>query len=146
MRKILIALVVAAMVWCAPAARAGDVAYVSGGCGSGNIGLYGNPYMTVDAAGRNCIGLYYSYANITTDTTTTVKSSAGVLHAITFNNPVATETLTIYDNTAASGTKIGTVTVPASPQPVTLTYDVAFANGLTIVTATAASDITVSYK
>lgn len=88
----------------------------------------------------------FQYKNITTDTTTVVKASAGVLHTITFNNPVATETVTLYDNTAASGTKIGTITVPASPQPQTLMFDVAFTIGLTIVTATAASDITVSYQ
>ena len=88
----------------------------------------------------------FKYTNITTDTTTVVKASAGVLHTLTFNNPVATETVTLYDNTAGSGTKIGTVTVPASPQPVTLKYDVAFNTGLTVVTATATSDITVSYQ
>ena len=90
--------------------------------------------------------LDFAYANITGDTTTTVKSGKGYLHAITLNAPTATETITIYDNTAGSGTKIGTITIPASPVPVTLFYDVAFWTGLTIVTATAASDITVSYR
>ena len=47
-------------------------------------------------------------------------------------------------NTAGSGTKIGTATIYASTNPC-LTYDVNFATGLTIVTATASSDITVSY-
>jgi hypothetical protein len=69
-----------------------------------------------------------------------------MLHSITFNTPAATETVTIYDNTAASGTKIETITVPSSPAPVTLTYDVAFNTGLTIVTATASGDITVAYQ
>ena len=87
----------------------------------------------------------YQYQNITGDATTTLKSSPGYLHCITLNNPVATEVITIYDNTAASGTKIGTITVPASPQPVSLFYEVAFWTGLTIVTATATSDITVSF-
>jgi len=87
----------------------------------------------------------YNYRNITTATTTVVSSSPGILHAITFNNPVATSVITIYDNTSAAGTKIGTITVPASPLPVTLLFDAAFGTGLTIVTATAASDITVSY-
>lgn len=88
----------------------------------------------------------WEYKNITTDTTTTCKSSAGVLHSITFNNPVATTVVTIFDNSTNSGNKIGTITVPASPMPVTLIYDVAFWTGLTIVTGTAASDITVSYR
>lgn len=87
----------------------------------------------------------YQYANITGDATTVVKSGRGYLHTITLNAPTATEVITIYDNTAGSGTKIGTITVPASPQPVTLKYDVAFWTGLTIVTATATSDITVSF-
>lgn len=89
----------------------------------------------------------YNFANITAaaPTTTVVKTGTGILHTITFNKPVATLVATIYDNTAASGTVIGTITIPASPMPVTLTYDATFVNGLTIATATAASDITVTY-
>lgn len=78
-------------------------------------------------------------------TTTVVATGKGMLHTITLNTPVATGVITIYDNTAGSGTKIATITVPASPMPVTLTYDVSFANGLTIVTSVAAQDITVAY-
>lgn len=88
----------------------------------------------------------WQYQNITGTATTTLKSVPGVLHSITFNKPVATEVITIYDNTTNSGTIIGTITVPASPLPVTLTYDVAFWTGLTLVTATASSDITVSFR
>ena len=89
----------------------------------------------------------WQYVNIVLDapTTTVVKSGVGVLHTITFNKPVATEVITIYDNTTASGNLIGTITIPASPQPVTLHYDATFNTGLTIVTATAASDITVTF-
>ncbi len=89
----------------------------------------------------------YSFTNITAaaPTTTAVKTGAGILHKITFNKPVATCVVTVYDNTAASGTVIATITVPASPMPVTLTYNAAFGTGLTITTATAASDITVTY-
>lgn len=88
----------------------------------------------------------FNYTNITTDTTTVIKTGQGVLHAINFNKPVATEVITVFDNTAASGTAIATITIPASPQPVTLFYDVSFNTGLTILTATAASDITVSWR
>lgn len=89
----------------------------------------------------------YSFTNITAaaPTTTVVRTGSGILHSITFNKPVATGVITIYDNTAASGTLIGTITIPASPMPVTLTYDARFETGLTIVTATAAQDITVSF-
>lgn len=89
----------------------------------------------------------YSVVNITAaaPTTTAVKTGAGILHTITFNKPVATAVVTVYDNTAASGTVLATITIPASPMPVTLTYDAVFATGLTITTATAAQDITVTY-
>jgi hypothetical protein len=52
----------------------------------------------------------------------------------------------MYDGISAAGTLIGTITIPASPLPGCLTYDVAYGTGLTFVTATASSDITVSYR
>lgn len=96
---------------------------------------FGSPQQTISV---------YKYKNITDQSTTTVKSGSGILHTICVNTPAATETITIYDNTAASGTKIGTITVYASINPC-LTYDINFITGLTIVTATASSDLTVSY-
>ena len=90
-------------------------------------------------------GYNSSHITAAAPTTTVVKTGQGVLHSITLNKPTATAVITIYDNTAASGTVIGIITVPANPQPVTLMYDVTFATGLTITTATAASDITVSF-
>ena len=84
----------------------------------------------------------FSYSNITTATTTTVKSGAGFLHAITINTTAA-GAITIYDNTAASGTKIGTLKASIGEQ--TFILNVSFGTGLTIVTA-AASDVTVSYR
>lgn len=86
----------------------------------------------------------YAYTNITTDATTTVKSGIGILHTICVNTPAATETIQIYDNTAGSGTKIGLITEFASVGGC-FTFDVNFRTGLTIVTATAAGDITVSW-
>ena len=92
----------------------------------------------------------HSFLNIVlaAPTTTTVKSGAGVLQSIIFNKPVATGVVTVYDNTAASGTLIGTITTPTvsgeGPDPVL--YNLAFSTGLTIVTATAAQDITVVYR
>ena len=86
----------------------------------------------------------YKYTNITDQATTTIKSGGGILHTIRVNTSAATETITIYNNTAASGDKIGTITVFASTNPC-LIYDVNFTTGLTLVTATASSDITVSY-
>ena len=89
----------------------------------------------------------YNFLNIVAaaPTTTVVKSGLGVLRCITFNKPVATGVVTVYDNTSAAGTKIATITIPASPLPVTLIFDARFDTGLTIVTETAAQDLTVSY-
>lgn len=87
----------------------------------------------------------FDYLNITGDATTLVRTGGGILHTITFNKPTATETVTIYDGLDANGTKIGTITVPASPVPVSLIYDANFTVGLTLVTATATSDITVTF-
>ncbi len=88
---------------------------------------------------------HVSYQNITTDATTTVKTGAGKLVAVCVNTPAATETITIYDSTAASGAKIGTITLYASTNPCFI-YNVSFTVGLTLVTATAAGDITVAYE
>lgn len=80
--------------------------------------------------------------NITTATTTTVKSGIGRLQAIVVNTTAA-GTITIYDNTAASGTKIGTM--KTSIVEGTYTFNCRFQTGLTIVTG-AASDITVIWE
>jgi hypothetical protein len=88
----------------------------------------------------------FLYSNITGQATTVLKAGPGTLHALTFNTPVATEVVTIFDSTTAAGTKIATITVPASPMPVTLFYDVTYGKGLVVLTATASSDITVSFR
>lgn len=94
--------------------------------------IYGSPQLVITA---------YKYTHITTDATTTLKSGGGILHTICINNPTATATVTIYDNTAGSGTVIGVITEAATTQGC-FTYDVNFTTGLTIVTAVAVSDIT----
>ena len=89
----------------------------------------------------------FSSANIVSATTTTVKSGAGFVHAITFNKFVASEIYTVYDNTAGSGTKIGTLTAPATllHNHFVWLLDVAFSTGLTIVSGQA-SDATIAYR
>jgi hypothetical protein len=124
---------------------------------------YGAP--TVDSAGRSIVTLgtllsgedttnsvfkvehQFSYQNITTNATTTVKSGAGLLHGIVINTKGASaNVLTIYDNTAASGTKIGTVDT-VNGVIGTIRYDAKFTTGLTILTATGtAADVTVIYR
>lgn len=91
----------------------------------------------------------YSYVNITTQTTTVVKGSPGFLQAIIINTPVASSVITIYDNTAGSGTKIGTITLPAtllSDGSISITYNATCTTGLTVVTASGTSDVTVIYR
>lgn len=83
-----------------------------------------------------------SYANITTNTTTTVKTGAGILDKIQINTAGTTSTITIYDSLTATGTKIGTASGNAQAG---LSYNIRFTTGLTIVT-TGAPDLTVSYR
>lgn len=90
------------------------------------------------------VGWKYAYITAAAPTTTVVKMGAGVLHSITINGPAATGTIKVDDAVTDTNPFI-TITTPASPQPVTLTYDVAFSTGLTIVTGTAAQNITVAY-
>lgn len=105
---------------------------------NGNTGV---GVVAVEEAGR-------PYVNITTATTTTVKSTKGFLHSIIINTLVASATITIFDNTTGTGTKIGTITLPSTitgDPASSLIYDLSFSTGLTIVTS-GATDITVVYR
>jgi hypothetical protein len=84
-----------------------------------------------------------TFSNITTNTTTLVKTGAGTLHRIVVNNPGTAATITIYDSTTATGTKIGTIAVGVTQT--SIAYEAFFSTGLTIVT-TGAPDITVVYR
>lgn len=89
-----------------------------------------------------------TYNNISTATTTTIKSGSGFFHALIINKHVATGVITIYDSTTATGTKIATITAGATvltDPPITAIYDLKFTNGLTIVTS-AAENLTVLYR
>ncbi len=89
------------------------------------------------------------YANIATAATTVVKASAGRLIALIVNTPVASGVIKLYDNTAGSGTVIGTVTYPATlltDGPIAMFIGGGkFGTGLTIVT-TGVMDITVWFE
>jgi hypothetical protein len=89
----------------------------------------------------------FNYTNVLTATTTVVKSGSGHLKRIVINKPVALGVITIYDNTAASGTKIATITHAASllTGELSIEYDVRFTTGLTIVTSST-DDITIVWK
>ena len=83
----------------------------------------------------------FNSAYIATATTTTVKSGTGRLHSISIGETAA-GAITVYDNTAASGTIIAVFKASVAEQ--TFILDVKFTTGLTIVTA-GASKLTVSY-
>lgn len=84
--------------------------------------------------------------NIASGSTTTIKSGSGVLGSVIINSAVALGVITIYDNTAASGTKIATITHPAAllSSQYILTYNCKFTTGLTVVTSLG-DNITVTY-
>ncbi len=90
----------------------------------------------------------WSATNITTATTTTVFSGAGTFGGLIFNKRIATGVVTMYDNTAASGTKLGTITEGAailSDPPQQVNHNIVITTGLTIVTSQA-EDITVLWR
>lgn len=82
------------------------------------------------------------YVNIATNTTTTVKSGGGYFTRLVVSTTAA-GAITIYDNTAGSGTKIATL--KASIAEGTYSFGCRFATGLTVVTA-GATDCTVIYQ
>ena len=91
----------------------------------------------------------FNLTNISTLTTTFVKPSPGFLNCLTINTPVAGSVITLYNNTVGSGAVIATITLPATllnQGPYTAFYDCVCNVGLTIVTITAASNITVSWR
>lgn len=88
-----------------------------------------------------------SYSHLNANGTTTVKSGAGVLRRIVVNTKGSTaNTLTIYDNTTATGAVIGAVdTVNAAGGA--FDYELDFTTGLTVVLAGGtAADITIIYE
>lgn len=84
----------------------------------------------------------YSTTRISTATTTVIKASPGYLKSITVC-ATAAGAITVYNNTAASGTIVTVLKASIAEQ--TFTFDAVMSTGITIVTA-AASDITVTYR
>jgi hypothetical protein len=76
---------------------------------------------------------------------TTLKSGAGWLHSVCIITKGATgNTLTLYDNTAASGTILAVIDTTAQVQ--TLLYDLIFNTGLTAALAAGtAADVTITF-
>lgn len=91
------------------------------------------------------ISAAYAFTNITTDATTTIFAGPVILGAVCINTGAASETITIYNNTAGSGAKVGTITLAATSGGC-FNYNSYMPVGLTIVTAVAAGDITIVWR
>jgi len=91
------------------------------------------PFETQPVAGR-----------ITTAGTYILKYGPGTLHRIVLNNPTGT-LITVYDNTAGSGTTLAVLNTPSQANPVCLEYGVVFSTGLTVV-STGTWDATIVYQ
>lgn len=89
------------------------------------------------------------FTNITTQTTTQVKTGKGVLMRLVMNAAAANGVITIYDNVGAdTTTPIAIITSPATllANHFFIDYNLQFDVGLKIVTATANQNITVVWK
>jgi hypothetical protein len=93
------------------------------------------------------IGNGFLAKNITTQTTTLVKTGTGLFKRIVFGKPLAAGVVTICDGIDAGGTKIATITFPATllNDVTEMDFDYNFQVGLCIVTSGATQDITVMY-
>lgn len=89
----------------------------------------------------------YQYKHLTASGVVSVNPQA-VLHTITCNNVVATAVITVADSaTAATTPAIAIITGPTGGTVgATLLYDLQVNNGIYITIATAAADITVTFK
>jgi len=105
-----------------------------------NVGMYEKLDAINDSITNYPVSSSSTY--IATATTTVVKTGAGHLARIVVGETAA-GAITIYDNTAASGTILGVL--KASIVEDTYEFNIAFATGLTIVTA-AASKVTVVWR
>ncbi len=82
-------------------------------------------------------------ANITTATTTLVKTGAGTISGVTVNTAGAGSIIKIYDGLTNAGTLLATI---SSAAQVSLSYGLAFATGLCVVTSGGTpADVTIQY-
>jgi len=87
------------------------------------------------------------YTNIVAaaPTTTVCHAGPGTLHRIVVNKAAVNGVITVYDGTAAQSVEIATITMPATllQTHFVFEYEVDVATSVTVVTSTAAQDITV---
>jgi hypothetical protein len=98
-----------------------------------------------DATTGTAVSYGFTPLGITTQTTTLVKTGAGMIGDITINKSGSTDTITVYDALTATGTPLATITSPTVGMKFCELYK--FSTGLCIVTGgTTAGDYTVSYQ
>jgi len=104
--------------------------------------------LQTNAFGELVVRHRNKFLNLTGAATTTVKSGTGVLAGISLNNGTASSTITIYDNTAGSGTIIMKLSPGSVSQfgSVYMGIDAEFSTGLTVVTTVASTDVTLFYQ
>ena len=85
--------------------------------------------------------------NITTSTTTLVKTGAGILFGIGVNTAGTGSAAAVYDGLTAAGTLIGTYSTTAQGGPAIPNIGLVFSTGLCVVTTDGggAANITVVY-
>ncbi len=115
------------------------------GAGAATIGAISNTTFAATQSGTwtTLVG-GNSFTNITTNTDTVVKASAGTFAGLVINSIGTTSTATVYNNTTCTGTKIGTFsTLIQGSMQVNATASV----GICVTTAGAvAADITILWR
>jgi len=88
----------------------------------------------------------FKYSNLTANGTTVCRTGGGILHSVTLNDAGASaNVLTLYDNTAGSGTTIATI--DTTEAKACFIFDAGFDTGLTAVLATGtAANVTITYS
>lgn len=83
----------------------------------------------------------FSYTHINTNTTTSIKTSAGILNSICINNPGSAWVVTVND-----GANPIAIITPSTGQD-SMVYECSFINGLSVVTTgTTPGSITVNWQ
>lgn len=127
-----------------PALKVGATNTNSGGSTT-NVQLFVR-VMSISRLGEEYSRPVFYHLSAGVSETKVAKYGPGTLHRIIVNDPDTNGTITIYDNTTASGDIIAVIDVSKITTINTLEYDVDFSTGLTIVSATTPGDFTFVYE
>lgn len=110
-----------------------------------SINVCGNSATACGMTAALAASTGYCFNNITTNTTTIVKSGPGTLNSVNINTKGSGTVAILYDSVTASGTKIATI--DTSVNGPSALYNLAFTIGLTVVTTgKSPADLTLTYK